>query len=264
MRNFKINACLILLLLSVKLQAQNSLFDQQMQIGFDEKQGQYIDLSARLVNEAGDTVLLKDVLKRPTILSLVYFECPGTCSPLMWGISKFIDAVDLQPGKDYDVFTISFDPSETIDLGVQKKASYVNTMKKKEYAVNWRFFVSDSLDIAKITNSVGYRYERVNNQYVHPTGLIALASDGKITRYMRGIDFLPFDIKITMVEAAQGKIGPPINRLLSVCFSYDTQGNQYVFNVLKVSAILILFIILLIFSYMAFSRINFKKLIFRK
>ena len=81
---------------------------------------------------------------------------------------------------------------------------------------------------------------------------------------MRGIDFLPFDIKITMVEAAQGKIGPPINRLLSVCFSYDTQGNQYVFNVLKVSAILILFIILLIFSYMAFSRINFKKLIFRK
>jgi protein SCO1/2 len=132
-------------------------------------------------------------------------------------------------------------------------------MKKKEYAVSWRFFVSDSTEIAKLTRSAGFRYELVNGQYVHPTGLIALAADGKITRYMRGIDFLPFDIKITMVEASNGKVGPPINRLLAVCYSYDQTGNQYVFNVTRVSAIVILFIILLIFSYLALSRINFKK-----
>lgn len=244
--------------------SQTSLYDKQMQVGFQEKQGQYIALDTRLVNEAGDTVLLKDVLNKPTVLSLVYYECPGTCSPLMWGISKFIDAVDLQPGKDYDVFTISFDPAEKIDLGVNKKASYVATMKKKEFAVNWRFFVSDSLNIAKLTNSVGFKYQLINGQYVHPVGLIALAADGKITRYMRGIDFLPFDIKITMVEASQGKVGPPINKLLAICYSYDTQGNQYVFNVTRVSAIVILFIIFLIFSYLALSRINFKKLLLRK
>jgi protein SCO1 len=239
--------------------SQSSLFNQQMQVGFEEKQGQYIALDTRLVNEAGDTVLLRDVLKRPTILSLVYFECPGTCSPLMWGISKFIDAVDLQPGKDYDIFTISFDPTENIQLGISKKASYVNTMQKKEYAVSWHFFVSDSADIAKLTQSAGFRYQLINGQYVHPTGLIALAADGKITRYMRGIDFLPFDIKITMVEASNGKVGPSINRLLAICYSYDQTGNQYVFNVTRVSAIIILFIILLIFSYLALSRINFKK-----
>lgn len=182
----------------------------------------------------------------------------------MWGISKFIDAVDLQPGKDYDIFTISFDPKERIDLGVNKKASYVAAINRKEYAVNWRFFVSDSLNLANLTRSVGFRYQFVNGQYVHPTGLIALASDGKITRYMRGIDFLPFDIKITMVEAAEGKVGPPINRLLAICYSYDTQGNQYVFNVTRVSAIVILFIIFLIFSYLALSKVNFKKLILRK
>jgi protein SCO1 len=243
---------------------QASLFDRQMQIGFEEKQGQYIALDTKLVNEAGDTVMLKDVLNKPTILNLVYFECPGTCSPLMWGISKFIDAVDLQLGKDYDVFTISFDPSEKIDLGIAKKASYVSTMKKKELAVNWRFFVSDSLDIAKLTQSVGFRYQYINNQYVHPTGLVALAADGKITRYMRGIDFLPFDIKITMIEAANGKTGPSINRLLAICYSYDTQGNQYVFNVTRVSAIIILFIILLIFSYLALSRVRIRKLTPRK
>lgn len=264
MIRYKLFNLLWLALICTPLLPQTSLFDRQMQIGFEEKQGQYIATDTRLVNEAGDTVSLKDVLNKPTILSLVYFECPGTCSPLMWGISKFIDAVDLQPGKDYDVFTISFDPTEKIDLGVNKKASYVATMKKKEYAVNWRFFVSDSMNLAKLTNSVGFRYQKINGQYVHPTGLIALAADGKIIRYMRGIDFLPFDIKITMVEASEGKVGPPINRLLAVCYSYDTTGNQYVFNVTRVSAIVILFIVLLIFSYLALSRVNIKKPILRK
>jgi protein SCO1/2 len=229
-----------------------------MQIGFEEKQGQYADLTTKLVNESGDTVLLREVINKPTILNLVYYQCPGTCSPLMWGISKFIDQVDLKPGKDYNVITISFDPTERIDLGIKKKASYINTMKDKESAKQWHFFVSDSLNIAKLTKSVGFNYEKLNDQYVHPTGLIALASDGKIVRYLRGIDFLPFDIKITMVEAAEGKIGPSINRLLAVCYSYDDQGNQFVFNVTRVSAIVIMFFVVVIFFVLALSKVKFK------
>jgi protein SCO1/2 len=169
-----------------------------------------------------------------------------------------MDEVDLIPGKDYEVITISFDPSERIGLGISKKASYISTMKNKEAAKSWRFFVSDSLNIAKLTKSVGFNYVKRNNQYIHPTGLIALGSDGKIIRYLRGIDFLPFDIKITMVEAAKGKIGPSINRLLAVCYSYDTIGNQYVFNVTRVSAIVISFIMVLIFIRLAFSRVKIK------
>jgi protein SCO1/2 len=132
-------------------------------------------------------------------------------------------------------------------------------MKKKDEAANWQFFVSDSADIDRLTKSVGFNFEKVNNQFVHPTGLIALAADGKIVRYLRGIDFLPFDIKITLIEAAKGKIGPSINRLLSVCYGYDSQGNQYVFNVTRVSAIIILFIVTMVFLYLAFSRLIFKK-----
>lgn len=256
----KIKSLLILCiwLISNCLCSQSTLFNQQMQIGFEEKQGQFADLSTRLVNEAGDTVTLKDVIKKPTILSLVYFECPGTCSPLMWGISKFIDAVDLQPGKDYEILTVSFDPSERIDLGIKKKASYISTMKNKESAKNWMFFVADSVNIAKLTQSVGFRYQMINGQYVHPTGLIALGADGKIIRYLRGIDFLPFDIKITMVEAAKGKIGPSINRLLSICYGYDTKGNQYVFNVTRVSAIVISFFVVVIFLVLALSKVKLK------
>jgi protein SCO1/2 len=229
-----------------------------MQVGFEEKQGQYIDLNVKLVNEAGDTVLLKDVVTKPSILNLVYFQCAGTCSPLMWGVSKFIDGVDLQLGKDYDVITVSFDPSDNIRLGINKKESYISTMKKKEEAKHWLFFVSDSSNISRLTKSVGFDYQKVNDQFVHPTGLIALAADGKIIRYLRGIEFLPFDIKITMIEAAKGKIGPSINRLLSVCYGYDNKGNQFVFNVTRVSAIVISFIVILVFLILGFSRLKFK------
>lgn len=245
--------------LNLTLFSQTSLFDQQMQIGFDEKQGQFAALDVQLVNEAGDTVLLGDVITKPTILNLVYFNCPGTCSPLMFGISKFIDDIDLQLGVDYDVLTISFDPTERIDLGIKKKGSYISTMTKKEAAANWKFFVSDSLNIARLTQSVGFNYQLINDQYVHPTGLIALAADGKITRYMRGIEFMPFDIKITLVEAAEGKIGPSINRLLAVCYSYDDTGNGFVFNVTRVSAILISFIVVILFLILAFSRLTTNK-----
>ncbi len=260
MNRIKLLFLLFPLLIIPESYGQPSLFNQQMQVGFEEKQGQYADLNVKLVNEAGDTVLLKDVLKKPAILNLVYFQCAGTCSPLMWGISKFIDAMDLQLGKDYQILTISFDPSERINLGINKKASYISAMKKKEEAKNWQFFVSDSADIAKLTQSVGFDYQKVNDQYVHPTGLIALAADGKIIRYLRGIDFLPFDIKITLVEAAKGKIGPSINRLLAVCYGYDSKGNQFVFNVTRVSAIVILFIVVVVFLVLALSRVKlFKK-----
>jgi len=256
MNQFKAFLSFCVCLISINSYSQTPLFNQQMQVGFDEKQGQYADLGVKLVNEAGDTVLLKNVINKPTILNLVYFQCAGTCSPLMWGISKFIDGVDLQLGKDYEVITISFDPTERIKLGINKKESYLSTMKKKEEAKNWLFFVSDSINLSRLTKSVGFNYQKINDQFVHPTGLIALAADGKIVRYLRGIDFLPFDIKITMVEAAKGKIGPSINRLLAICYGYDSKGNQFVFNVTRVSAIVIFFIVILIFLVLAFSRIK--------
>jgi protein SCO1/2 len=259
MRKFTLVLASFIILIANQSYSQATLFDQQMQVGFEEKQGQYAAPDVKLVNEAGDTVLLKNVINKPTILNLVYFNCPGTCSPLMWGVSKFIDQVDLQLGKDYDVLTISFDPDERIDLGIKKKASYISTMTKKEAAENWHFFVSDSSDIAKLTESVGFKYRRINGQYIHPTGLIALAPDGKIIRYLRGIEFLPFDIKITMIEAAKGKTGPSINRLLAVCYSYDTEGNKFVFNVTRVSAIVISFFVILLFLFLALSRLKPKK-----
>lgn len=250
---------LILILIFFSTGAQIPQSNQQIQIGFEEKQGQYISLDAKLVNENKDTVIMADLLGMPTILNLVYFRCPGTCSPLMWGIAKFIERVDLKPGVDYQILTISFDHTERIDLGIQKKENYISSLQDKSLAAGWHFFVTDSINIAKITQSAGFNFQWLVDQYSHPTGLIALAPDGKITRYLRGIDFLPFDIKITLIEAASGKVGPSINRLLAMCYSYDKKGNQFVFNVTKVSAILITFMSLVILAFLVFKRKNVKK-----
>jgi protein SCO1 len=235
--------------------------DTPIQIGFDEKQGEYIALDVELINEQGEKVMIKDLLGKPTILNLVYFQCPGTCSPLMWGIAKFIEQVDLKPGEDYQILTISFDHTENIQMGIQKKANYVSSLTNKELADGWYFFVSDSTNIAKLTQSVGFNFKWLINQYSHPTGLIALDPDGKITRYLRGIEFLPFDIKITMVEAASGKVGPSINRLLAICYSYDKKGNEYVFNVTKVSGILIVFFSSVLMGFLFLGRKRAKKAI---
>ena len=240
MRQFKPVVILLFFISSIPSFSQTTLFDQQMKVGFEEKQGQYVALDTKLVN-------------------LVYYRCPGTCSPLMWGISKFIDQLDLKLGTDYQILTVSFDYTEPIDLGIKKKANYLSTMQNKEAGKYWQFFVSDSVNIEKLTKSVGFEYKFINNNFVHPTGLIAMAADGKITRYLRGIDFLPFDIKITMIEAANGKIGPSINRLLAICYSYDDTGNQFVFNVTRVSGILIIFFALIFFTYLAFHRLKTRK-----
>ena len=259
MKSIIISTFIVCLFSVLTGRAQTPVTPQKVDIGFEEKQGDYIALDTKLINENRDTVLLKDLIDKPTILSLVYYRCPGTCSPLMWGIAKVIEQVDLDFGKDYQVLTVSFDPTETIDLGIQKKGNYLKSMNNKSLGKDWLFFVSDSANIAKLTESVGFHYKWIAGQYTHPTGLVALASDGKITRYLRGIEFLPFDIKITMVEAADGKIGPSINRLLAFCYSYDTNGNEFVFNVTKVAGTLITFMGLVIFLILVITRRKTKK-----
>jgi len=254
MKHFRFIFIFLIALAGSALFAQTPVSLPTVDIGFVEKQGQYAALDTRFINEQGDTVLLRDIVNKPTLLNLVYYRCPGTCSPLMWGVSKFIEEVDLKLGTDYQVITISFDPTEDIDLGIKKKANYVSSLKNKDLGNYWPFFVSDSANIAQLCESVGFHYKWINNEFVHPTGLIALAADGKITRYLRGIEFLPFDIKITMVEAANGKIGPSLNRLLAICYSYDDKGNEFVFNVTKVAGIVILFFMIVIFLILFVSK----------
>jgi len=166
----------------------------------------------------------------------------------MDGIAQVIDKTNLEIGKDYQVLTISFDPTETIEMAIKKKKNYLNLMTKKEQAGQyWQFFTSDSANISKLTKAVGFKYKKTGNDYLHAATLIFLSPDAKITRYLNGTYFLPFELKLALVEASQGISGPTMNKVLQYCYSYDPVGQKYVLNITKVAGIIIIFLALIIF-----------------
>ncbi len=228
--------------------------DADVEIGIVEHLDEFLPDSISLTDEEGKKVWLSDLIDKPTIINFVYFRCPGICSPLMEGVADVMDRSDLVPGKDYQVLTISFDPSETIDLGIRKKTNYLNLMnnqaKVDEAKTGWKFFVSDSASIVRATHATGFKYKKAGNDFLHAASLTVVSPDGKITRYLNGLTFLPFEWKMAIVEASKGQSGPTINKVLRFCFSYDPVGQTYVFNVTKISATLIIFFALTLLIYL--------------
>lgn len=237
------------------LQAQAPVQNQvPTEIGIDEHLDQYLPNDIFLTDENGNKVRMTDLIDKPTVINWVYYRCPGICSPLMEGLAKVMDQCDLVPGKDYQVLTISFDPYETIDLGIRKKTNYLNLVNRKdEIKSGWHFFVADSTSIAKGTNATGFRYQKRGNDYVHAASICIVSPKGKITRYLNGISFLPFEFKMAIVESQKGLSAPTINKVLEYCFSYDPVGKTYVLNVTKIAGTIILFLAGVMFLYLIFK-----------
>jgi protein SCO1 len=224
------------------------------EIGIVEHLDSFLPTDIYLIDESNQRVKLTDLIDKPTIINWVYFRCPGICSPLMEGLAKVMDESDMVPGVDYQVLTISFDPRETIDLGIKKKTNYLNLVNKKEaIGKGWHFFVSDSLSIAKGTNATGFKYKRTGMDFTHAASICVVSPKGKITRYLNGIYFLPFDLKMAVVESSKGMSAPTINKIMQYCFSYDPVGQAYVLNVTKISGTLILFFAVLFFLVLIFK-----------
>lgn len=239
----KIIIVLLFVSLIVSISAQQVINPvDDVEIGVVEHLDDFLPDSISLISENGEQVWLNDLIDKPTVLNFVYYRCPGICSPLMEAIAGVIDKSDLIIGKDYQVLTISFDPSETIDLGVSKKENYLNLMTKREEAAGgWHFFVSDSASIVKATEAVGFKYKRTGNDFLHAASVMVISPDKKIVRYLNGMYYMPFEWKMAIVEASQGKSGPTLNRVLRYCFSYDPIGQTYVMNFTKVGGIFIMF-----------------------
>ena len=254
----KLNSFLTLILLFCGINSfGQKVFDDKTkdpEIGIVEHLDSFLPTDIYLIDESNQRVKLTDLIDKPTIINWVYFRCPGICSPLMEGLAKVMDESDMLPGVDYQVLTISFDPRETIDLGIKKKNNYLNLVNKKEaIAKGWHFFVSDSLSIAKGTNATGFKYKRTGMDFTHAASICVVSPKGKITRYLNGIYFLPFDLKMAVVESSKGMSAPTINKIMQYCFSYDPVGQAYVLNVTKISGTLILFFAILFFLILIFK-----------
>lgn len=244
----KLAICLAFLLqsfISVSQNAKELYYD--FEVGVIEHLEEYIPEDIMITNEAGELVNLKKQIDKPTALIFVYYRCPGICSPLMDGLAEVIEKSDLELSEDYQVITISFDPTETIDLAIKKKNNYKSLVKGKNTEEGWKFFTADSLNIAKATQSMGFRYKKTGNDYTHAATVIVLSPEGKITRYLNGTYFLPFEFKLAMLEASKGQAGPTINKILQYCYSYDPVGQAYVLNITKITGTIILAMGIIIF-----------------
>lgn len=223
------------------------LAQDPVEVGIVEQLDKYVPEDIVLISEVGDTVTLGSLLGKPTVLSLVYYRCPGICTPLMDGLASVIKASDLKIGEQYQILTVSFNPREGYQLAGRKKNNYVNVLGLDEVKHGWKFFVSDSLNIARLTRSVGFYYKQAGNDYTHTGTLIFLSPDGKITRYLNGTRFLPFEFKMAVLETSRGQSGPTINKVLQYCYSYDPAGQHYVLNITRVAGGIITFILIILF-----------------
>ena len=223
------------------------------EIGIEEKLDEYLPDDIELINTQGQRVSMKELIDKPTAIAIVYYRCPGICSPFMTSIAEVVQNSDLKIGSDFQILNISFDPTEGTTLSTANENSYHMLISKDFDPDGWRFFTTDSLNSRKLTNALGFNYKRQGLDFLHTSALIFVTKDGKITRYLHGTYFLPMDLKLAVVETAQGKSGPSMSRLLSYCYSYDPAGQGYVFNVTKVAGTLILFFALTIFLILIFK-----------
>lgn len=209
------------------------------EVGIVEKLGNQVPLDLEFTSSDGTKKKLKDIIDKPTILSLVYYNCPGICSPLLTSMSEVMDKVKLEPGKHFKALTISFDHREGPDKAKRWKENYLASMKRPFGAENWEFMVGDSVSIRKLTDAVGFYFKPEGNDFVHAGALFILTPEGKVSRYLLGIEYNPFDLQMSISEAARGKSMPTITKILQYCYSYDPEGKKYVFNVTKVAGTVI-------------------------
>jgi protein SCO1 len=230
---------------SIALQGQGNT--PQTEIGIVEKLDEYIPDDIYIINTDGERENLLSLLDKPTAIAIVYYRCPGICSPFMTSVAEVVQNSNMVIGEEYQILNISFDPTEGTNLSRANQNSYHMLISKEFDPDGWRFFTTDSLNSRKLTDAVGFKYRRQGLDFLHTSALIFVSNDGKITRYLHGTYFLPMDLKLAVVETAEGKSGPSMSRLLSYCYSYDPAGQAYVFNVTRVAGSIILFFAVVIF-----------------
>ena len=204
-------------------------------IAIEERLGQSIALDVPLVDHTGAQVKLADYFqaKRPVILVLNYYSCPTLCSLVLNGMLDGIRGLEFLIGKEYQLVSVSIDPREKPELAKSKRAAYLTAVGAERTAAmterDWPFLTGSEQNVSAIAKAVGfhYRYDAATNQYAHAAGIFVLTPDGRISRVLYGIQFPARDLRLALVEASQGGIGSPVDRLLLLCYHYDPQTRRY-------------------------------------
>lgn len=226
------------------------------EVGIDQKLNQPLPGEAIFKDETGNEVKLGSYFgKRPIVLSLVYYDCPMLCTQVLNGMISSFKTLSLNPGEDFDVISISFDPRETPALAASKKAVYLKSLpepKRSGANVGWHFLTGDEENIRRVTESVGFRYrwDTATNQFAHASAIYVVTPEGKLSHYFYGVEYAPRDLRLGLVEASQNKIGSVVDQLMLYCYHYDPEKGRYgaiVMNMVRLGGVVTLICVGLMF-----------------
>ena len=204
--------------------------DLLKQVGIDQKLNQSVPLNLTFRDEHGQTVQLSQYFgQKPVILTLVYYNCPMLCTQVLNGVESGLKELPMDIGKQFNVVTVSIDPSEGHVLADVKQEMYVGMYGRPGAAQGWHFLTGDEPQIKQLANAVGFRYayDPDTKQFAHASAIMILTPEGKVSRYLYGIQFPSRDLRLGLDEASEGKIGSPVDAILLFCYHYDPHTGKY-------------------------------------
>ncbi|MBM3966631.1 MAG: SCO family protein [Planctomycetes bacterium] len=211
----------------------NSLPKEMEGVRVDERLGaEDLPLDLRFRTHSGQPISLKEVLGRdkPVILTLNYSNCPGLCVAQLNGLLRGLNEVNsLSLGRDFQVISISIDPRESTQKAAGTQKRYSQDLFKQHHPEGWEFWTGESSSIAKLADSVGFRYtyDAKHDQYNHPATAIFISPDGRITRYLYELGLTGNTLKMAIVEAGEGRVGSSMDMIALWCVHYDAMENRY-------------------------------------
>ncbi len=237
-------------------------------VGIDEHLGGAVSLDLTFKNALGEMEPLKNFFdgKHPVVLNLVYYRCPNVCHYLLDGFTSSVMKLPWVVGKQFQVVTVSINPEETEEDAKKKRQQILHRYRHKSAVSGWHFLTGEEKNIRKLAEEAGFRYQYdpERKEYAHPSVIFVLTPDGKISRYLYGIQFNRLDLKLALLEAAGGKIGNVIDRLLLYCYHFDPKNRKYALmavNSMKIAGSITVLGLVLLVSFLFLSRKNKKKLI---
>lgn len=227
---------------AVPLMAQSLTDDQLSRISFDQMLNAQISLDLQFRNESGKAVTLRNYFDhKPVVLVLGYYQCPMLCTLTFNGMVESMNDMKWSIGKQFNVVHVSINPNETSELAAAKKKTYLRQYGRSGAAAGWHFLTGDEPNIRKLADEVGfhYAYDPTVKQYAHPSGLIILTPEGKVSKYFFGVSFSAPQLFAALQNASERQVGSPIERLVLLCFHYSPIRGKYgalIMTVLRIFA----------------------------
>ncbi len=200
------------------------------QVRIDQKLNDTIPLDLAFRDEHGKTVELAQYFgSKPVILTLVYYSCPMLCTQVLNGLDRSLENIPPTIGKDFNVVTVSIDPTEKPVLAEAKQELYTGMYERPGAAKGWHFLTGDEPQIKQLADAVGFRYayDPQSKQFAHAAAIMILTPDGRISRYFYGVAYPERDMRLALLDASSGKVGSPIDAVLLYCYHYDPHTGKY-------------------------------------